>query len=283
MSIKKEFYLKKFKWKIIIVKIWWEVLTSKKILFWILQDIKSFIDHWMKVILVHWWWKQVDELSKELWHTPKKINWRRITWEKDLEVLKMICWWSLNIEISSILTMLWVRWVWLNWSDWHLLYVVRRPVKEHDYWFVWDILGVNIELILNLLKDDFVPIIAPLATDKKWTILNINADTIAMNIATAFKADKLILLTNVDWILENWKVVSIIDIQKWKECIDSKCVKDWMLVKLTNCLEALDLWVKRVHIINWTSKHSLVKEVFTKKGIWTMIVSQREKFKYLNE
>ncbi|MBI4994952.1 acetylglutamate kinase [Candidatus Peregrinibacteria bacterium] len=282
-SSQKKFYLNKFKNKIFVVKIGGEVITSKIILKNLLKDIKTILRCGIHVILVHGGGPQADEISLRLGFTPKKINGRRITTKRDLEVVKMLYGGSLNLEILSVMKGLGIKGMRVSGMDGNLLDVKKRPNKEINFGFVGDIVKVNPEILFHLLKSRYLPVVSPVAATDSGTILNINADTIAMEIAATLKAEKLIIFSNTDGVYHDKNLLHTLTIKEIKELIDCGIAKDGMAVKLENVASAIGRGVKRVHILNGMSAHSLLLEIFTKSGIGTMIVSDKEKTVYEKE
>ncbi|MFA4815078.1 MAG: acetylglutamate kinase [Candidatus Gracilibacteria bacterium] len=279
----KKYYLSKFKNKLFVVKIGGEVVASKEILENILKDLKELIDFGIKIVLVHGGGSQADSISKQLGYTPKRVNGRRVTHQDDLEVVKMLYGGTLNIEILGILMKLSLKGMRVSGLDGALLKVKLRSKKEFDYGFVGDIVSVDSEILHHLLDKKYLPIVSPLGATDEGIIVNINADTIAAELAIDLKAEKLILFTNTDGIYEGQHLFSALTADEAEQLIDKKVVTEGMKVKVENSVAAVKKGVKRVHILNGLSPHSLLKEVLTKEGIGTMILSDAEKYTYLDE
>lgn len=282
-SAKKKLYLSKFHNKIFVLKIGGEVVAEKKILENILKDIKELFELGIKVILVHGGGKQADILARQIGHSPVKINGRRVTSQQDLEIAKMLYGGSLNLEILSIMKKLEMKGIRVSGLDGNLLEVHIRSKREFDFGYVGDIDKVHPQVLLDVLAQGYIPVVSPLAGTADGIILNINADTIAAQIAITLKPEKLILFTNTKGVYHGKKLISVLTIEEAENALAEGIVKDGMAVKVSNALASVKGGVKRVHIINGLSKHSLLGEVLTKKGIGTMVTSEREKHKYLNE
>lgn len=280
---KKSFYYSKFNHRIFVLKIGGEVIRSKEILRNILEDIVMLKKHGVHVILVHGGGPQADELSEQLGHTPTKIDGRRVTGEKDLEVAKMLFGGSLNLDILSVMKKLGILGIRVSGLDGNLLDVELRCKKKIDFGFVGDIKQVNSQVLFDLLDAGYIPVVSPLGVTDDGTIVNINADTIATQIAIEMKAEKLVLFTATDGVYHGDKLLRTLNLHDARHCIDSGITQDGMTVKVQNCIEAIEGGVKRVHIINGLSHHSLLSEVLTKKGVGTMILRDDEKTTYLNE
>jgi len=281
--IKRKFYLSKFKNAIFVLKIGGEVIESKHTLDAIVSDIHELLDQNIKIILVHGGGTQADTVSKQFGHTPTKIDGRRVTGKKDLEIIKMLYGGTLNLDILSALKKIGLKGMRISGVDGDLLKVKLRSKKQHDYGFVGDIQKVQPQVLFDVLELGYIPVVCPLAGLNDGTIVNINADTIATEIAVSLKADKLILFTNTDGVYDDKNLLSFLGDSEAKELIENGIIQDGMAVKVQNCIAAVKGGVKRVHIINGLSENSLLTEVLTQKGIGTMIVSDNEKKKYLHE
>jgi acetylglutamate kinase len=279
----KQFYLTKFKNSVFVLKIGGEVIQSKQILENILSDIAELFNAGIRVVLVHGGGSQADELTKQLGHTPQKIEGRRVTTAQDLEVVKMLYGGSLNLEILSIMKKVGIKGVRTSGMDGDLLTVKLRSKDQVDYGFVGDIERVNNHILHSLLDNNYLPVISPIAATEDGTIVNINADTIATQIAISMKAEKLILFTSIDGVYNKDQLLSDITCQQAQDLIDNKIAQGGMSVKLQNCIEAAQNNVKRVHIINGLSPHSLLMEVLSAKGVGTMIVDDSEQQTYIEE
>lgn len=279
----RQFYLAKFRGSVFVLKIGGEVVQNRQILTNLLKDIKELADLGIHVVLVHGGGSQADQLAKKLGHTPVKINGRRVTGETDLEIVKMLYGGSLNLEILSIMKKLKAHGIRVSGLDGNLLDVKIRRKKGVDFGYVGDIKKVNPQIIFDLLEKNYLPIISPLGVTANGTIVNINADTIAISLAIALKAEKLILFTTADGVYGRNGLIKTLDTRMARKLIKENIIKDGMRVKIENCLKAVIRGVRRIHVLNGLSRHSLLLEVLTRSGTGTMIVSAHEKEIYLEE
>ncbi len=283
MTKQKKFYLQKFKGKIFVLKIGGEVIASKSTLESILKDVRDLQYAGVHVVLVHGGGSQADALAKQLGYQPIKVAGRRVTSAADVEMIKMLYGGTLNLEILSIMKKIGVMGIRMSGLDGNLLQVKLRSKKKIDYGLVGDITGVNPRVLKMLIREGCIPVVSPIAVTNKGVIVNINADTIATELAIALAAEKLILFTNVNGISDGHQVWSVITESEAKHAIHSGTINNGMAVKVENCLRAIKRGVRRVHIINGLSPHSLMGEVLTKKGVGTMVVSDSEKNAYAKE
>jgi acetylglutamate kinase len=149
--------------------------------------------------------------------------------------------------------------------------------KEVDLGFVGEIEKIDPDFINNLLENDYIPVIATLGTDTAGNIYNINADLCASRVAVSLNALKMVLLTDVDGIVESsgevagGRLVSRLSSAVCSEMIENGNINKGMIPKVTSCMEALKNGVQRAHILNGTTAHSILIEIFTNRGIGTMI------------
>ena len=131
---------------------------------------------------------------------------------------------------------------------------------------------INPEIIRILEKDRFIPVIAPIGADSAGITYNINADIAAGKIAEALKAEKLILLTDIQGVLVKGELASSIKAADIPELIKSGEIKGGMIPKVNCCVEAIESGVHKTHIIDGRVEHAVLLEIFTDKGVGTQIV-----------
>ena len=136
---------------------------------------------------------------------------------------------------------------------------------------------INPALIEVLDRESFIPVIAPIATNREGQTLNINADIVAAEIAGSLSAEKLIFLTDVEGILEDFtnkeSIIPSLNLKKIEEMMNRGMIQKGMIAKVRACKIALEKGVKKVHIISGKVPRSLLLEIFTDKGIGTQILS----------
>jgi len=152
---------------------------------------------------------------------------------------------------------------------------------------VGDIRSVQPEIVRVLLENRFVPVVASLGADPDGKVLNINADTIAAELAASLPAEKLFLLSNVNGILKDVKDTtsnySYLTVERAKELAGGGSISGGMLPKLSAAIESVRKGVKRAHIINGLDAGALLYEVFTVKGHGTMVLNRDEEAAYLDQ
>ena len=150
------------------------------------------------------------------------------------------------------------------------LFQVKQISPELGY--VGKPTNINISIIENFLKDNLVPVIAPMGLDKEKNKYNINADTAAMSVAKEIKARRLLLMTNVEGVLDKQKkLIDELNPRQAKILIEKNVVQGGMIPKLLNCIESIENGVKGVVIIDGRRKHSILHEIFSDTGAGTLI------------
>ncbi|MBI2548796.1 acetylglutamate kinase [Candidatus Woesearchaeota archaeon] len=288
-------YIRKFKGETFVIKLGGSLIDDQMLLNTIAADIAALHQVGIHIILVHGGGKQATELSKRLGHTPTIINGRRVTSDEDLEIVKMVFAGKINTDLISLLRKHGVQAVGISGIDGGLIYAAKRPVQkvenietgdvtEVDYGHVGDVQQVDTQLLQVLLANDYVPVISSLAADDQGKIYNINADTIAAEIAVQLKACKLISLTDCNGVLRNVhdenSVISVIDTTDFHQLVKDGVITQGMHPKLVTLLHAVEHGVRRAQIINGCKQHALLFEIFTEEGIGTMMVTSQEKMSY---
>jgi acetylglutamate kinase len=149
----------------------------------------------------------------------------------------------------------------------------NQPPEIIDIGMVGEIISIDNRILLNLIESQFIPVIAPVGGGTEGETYNINADTVAGHIAASLKADKLILLTDTEGVLDKEKkLISTIKVDEVKGLVKDGTIKGGMLPKIHCCVDALKGGVGKAHILDGRREHALLLEIFTKGGIGTEIV-----------
>ena len=224
--------------------------------------------------------KQLSDLASRLGIEQTIINGRRVTDDATLEMAKMIFAGKINTDILAALRNYGVEAVGLSGVDGNTVHAARRPVKEVlnretgkredvDFGHVGDIVEINSRLLNVLLDHGYLPIVSSLGADDDGKVFNINADTIATEIAVQLQAEKLILLTDVDGICsrqgEPETKLSRLTADEAEALIRDGVATGGMIPKLQSIVTLLRRGVRSAHIINGTLRNALFSEVFTTK------------------
>jgi len=281
-------YIQRFKGKTFVVKFSGKVTEDRDRLISLAEELALMHQVGIRLCVVHGGGKQLSELAALMGVEQTIIEGRRVTDDATLEMAKMIFAGKINTDILAALRHRSVEAVGLSGVDGNIVHAERRPPKEImnretgaseqvDFGHVGDILEINARLLTVLLDQGYLPVVSSLGADDEGTVFNINADTIAAEIAIQLQAEKLVLLTDVEGIyVEEGKPetkLSRLTADEAEALVQKGTATGGMIPKLQNIVELLRRGVKSAHIINGTTRNALLAEVFTDKGTGTMIVA----------
>lgn len=281
-------YIQKFQGKTFVVKFSGKVTEDKENLASLAEELALLHQVGIRVCIIHGGGKQLTELAQKLGMVQTVIGGRRVTDDDTLELAKMIFRGKINTEILAQFRRRGVSAVGLSGVDGGVVKAVKRPPKDVinkttgetetvDFGHVGDVVDINASLINTLLDSGYLPVISSLGADDDGKIFNINADTIASEIAASLTAEKLILLTDVNGIYldesnEDTKL-SQISLADARHMIESGRATGGMIPKLESLIGLLSRGVRSAHIISGTTRNAILAEVFTDEGTGTMIVN----------
>jgi len=279
-------YIQRFKGKTFVVKFSGKVTEDREHLISLCEELALVHQVGIRVCVVHGGGKQLSELAKKLGVEQTIIEGRRVTDDDTLEMAKMIFAGKINTDILAALRHRGIHAVGLSGVDGNIVHAARRPPKEIvdretgesaqvDFGHVGDVLEIDSSLLTVLLDHGYLPVVSSLGADAEGRVFNINADTIAAEIAVQLQAEKLVLLSDVDGIFlragEPETKLSRLTASDTQDLIRSGSATGGMIPKLQSIIELLRRGVKSAHIINGNSRNSLLAEVFTDEGTGTMI------------
>lgn len=240
----------------------------------------------MQPIVVHGGGPEISRSMNKLGKEPQFIEGLRVTDQETMDIVKMVLVGKINTEIVSNICLHGGKGIGLSGKDNHLLMARKKAPqvivnnetgeeKTVDLGLVGEIESVNTGIIDVLTSNNYIPIISPIGVDTNANTLNLNADTVAGDIAGSVNAEKLIILTDVPGVLLDQddpdSLIKEVNLEKTLELIEEGIVKDGMLPKVLTCINAIEKGVSSAHIIDGRIKHSVLLEIFTKKGTGTMI------------
>ncbi len=240
----------------------------------------------MQPMVVHGGGPEISRSMSKIGKEPRFIGGLRVTDQETMDIVTMVLVGKINTEIVAHIGLHGGKGVGISGKDNLLLKARKRSpqivVDQEtgdeilvDLGLVGEIESINPELLDVLTENDYIPVISPIGVDEHAKTLNLNADTVAGEVAAQVGAEKLIILTDVPGILTDptdpGSLIRKASIREVQDLIDQGIVKDGMLPKVATCVNALEKGVKSAHIIDGRLQHSILLEIFTKKGIGTMI------------
>lgn len=267
-------YFKQWCGKVVVVKYGGNAMLNEELKQAVMEDIVLLSTIGIKVVLVHGGGPEINKMLDRIGKESKFIDGLRYTDAETMEIVQMVLTGKLNKEIVGLLLQKGGKAVGLSGVDSGLL---RAKKTQKDLGFVGDVTEVNPSIITSLLDEGFIPVVSTVALgeDGDSSTYNINADTAAAKIAAALKAEKFVQLTNVPGVLRKLDDPSSLIKRIEKSAIGSLkatgIISSGMIPKIDCCLTALEGGVPRTHIIDGRVPHSLLIEMFSDRGIGTMI------------
>ncbi len=280
-------YIQRFQGKTFVVKLSGKATEDAANLASLAEELALIHQVGIRLSVVHGGGKQLSDLALRLGIEQTIINGRRVTDDATLEMAKMIFAGKINTDILAALRQRGVEAVGLSGVDGNIVQALRRPPKEVlnretgeraevDFGHVGDIVEINTRLLCVLLDQGYLPVVSSLGADADGMVFNINADTIASEIAVRLQAEKLILLSDVDGIClregEPETKLSRLTADEAEALIRDGTATGGMIPKLQSIVTLLRRGVRSAHIINGTLRNALLSEVFTDEGTGTMII-----------
>ena len=257
--------------KTVVVKYGGHAMTDKDLKSAFAQDMVLLKQVGINPVIVHGGGPQIAGMLGKLGIESVFEEGLRVTSSETMEIVEMILSGKVNKEIVGLISAAGGKAVGFSGRDGRLL-SARKTVSDKDLGLVGDITGVNIELITSV--QSFIPVIAPVGIGTDGSAYNINADIAAGAIAAALTAEKLLLLTDVEGLLDKKKErISSVTLSEIEQLKEDGTISGGMLPKLSGALSALKSGVSKVHIIDGRKKHSVLLELFTDEGIGTEILN----------
>ncbi len=283
-------YIQRFKGHSFVVKLSGKVTEDRANLTSLAEELALLHQVGIRICVVHGGGKQLSDLALKLGVEQTIIEGRRVTDDATLEMAKMVFAGKINTDILAALRHRGIEAVGLSGVDANIIHAERRPPREVlnrktgaraqvDFGHVGDVVSINSRLLTVLLDHGYLPVISSLGADDDGMVFNINADTVATEIAVTLKAEKLILLSDVDglYLQSNnpESKISRATIDEAEALVFSGAATGGMIPKLQSITAVLRRGVHSAHIISGTRRNALLSEIFTDKGTGTMIISQR--------
>jgi acetylglutamate kinase len=271
-------YIQKFYGKTVVIKYGGNAMINDTLKNSVMEDIILLKYIGLHPIVVHGGGPDISKALEKFDIKSEFVNGLRVTDTATMEVAQMVLVGKTNKEIVSMLNHKGGKAIGLCGIDGNLLECRQHRTVvdgvEKDIGYVGKITNVNSKVIELISKDEYIPVVAPIGVGKDGKSYNINADTVAGEVAAALKAEKLILLTDVEGVKtskDSNEIISSLTIQEAMDLIEKNIIVGGMIPKILGCIEALEKGVGTTHILDGRVPHSILLEVFTNQGIGTMI------------
>ncbi|WP_089722828.1 acetylglutamate kinase [Halanaerobium congolense] len=271
-------YFKDFFGKTFVIKYGGSIMADAELKEKLIEDITLLKYVGINPVVVHGGGQAINKTLDRLNIESNFIDGLRVTDKDTMEIVEMVLSAQINKEIVALMNKMQAKAVGISGKDGSLIRAKKKEFSDpaKDLGFVGEVDQINPELVEKLIEDGYIPVIAPVGVNEKGETLNINADSVAGELAAALKAEKLIYLTDVDGIRydaeDESTRVSQLKFSEIKEWIADGKIKGGMLPKVEGCMQAVESGVIRTHILNGLVAHPLLLEIFTDQGVGTMIL-----------
>ncbi len=270
-------YIKAFFGKTVVIKYGGKAMVDEELKRSVILDVILMHYVGMRPILVHGGGPQIGRAMKQAGLTPRFVRGLRVTDEETMRIVEQVLVGEINQEIVSLINHHGGLAVGLSGKDGGLIRAKKASMtqdgEEVDLGLVGEVQSISPAILKVLEREGFIPVVAPTGFGEDGLTYNINADTVAGELAAALSAEKLVLLTDTDGILDKeGRLLSTLNRAEIEQLILDGTLSAGMLPKVQACLTALNGGVRKTHIINGTIPHALLLEIFTTEGIGTEII-----------
>ena len=268
-------YVQKFAGRTIVIKYGGAAMKDGSLKAKVINDVVFLSCVGVRPVVVHGGGPEINNWLQKLKIEPAFKDGLRVTDADTMDVVEMVLAGRVNKELVSLINRAGALAVGLCGKDGSM--IQARPVGKEGVGFVGEVTNVDTGLIESLVNAGYVPVISSVAADEEGQAYNINADTVAGEIAAALQAEKLILLTDTPGIMYDFhdssSLIKKLDIQKARTLIDEGIVSGGIIPKVSCCVRSLAQGVRAAHILDGRMPHSLLLEILTDEGIGSMIVA----------
>lgn len=278
-------YIKEFYGKTVVIKYGGHAMSSPELKRAVMQDVTLMKFVGMHPVVVHGGGPEINSMLDRLGITSSFVKGLRVTDDETMNVVEMVLVGKVNKEIVSLINSCGGSALGISGKDGKLITAAPKKVMHKDaagreeelnLGFVGEVASINPTVINSVIEQGYIPVIAPIGADEEGNTYNINADYVASEVAVALEADKFVLLTDVEGIFadpENFtEIISTLRLSEIPGLIETGVIAGGMIPKIECCARALEAGVEKAHIIDGRLPHSILLEIFTRKGIGTEVV-----------
>ena len=269
-------YIQEFYGTTVVIKYGGNAMINDALKENVMRDVALMKFVGIRPILVHGGGPEITGFLKKVGKESTFVSGLRVTDEETVEIAEMVLDGKLNSEIVGLLNLRGVRAVGLSGKDAGLIKAQKKHATVYEHDVAREVTEIDTGLITDLLNQGYVPVIAPIGMGVHGESYNINADYVAAEIAGALHAEKLLLLTDVEGVYKDVSdknsFLSQLHMDEAQEYIRSGVIEGGMIPKVEACLRALAAGAHKTHIIDGRLAHSIILEIFTSRGIGTMVL-----------
>lgn len=278
-------YIQRLYGKTVVIKYGGNAMINETLKNSVMEDITLLKYIGMNPIIIHGGGPAISDALKEAGIKTDFINGLRVTDEATMEVVQMVLVGKTNKDIVSRINKKGGKAIGISGIDAGIIKCQKHYTevdgKATDIGYVGEITKIDAAALARLSSDEYIPVIAPIGTGPEGKSYNINADTVAGEIASAMKAEKLILLTDVEGVKtskDDGDILHALSTNEVHSLINEGIIEGGMIPKVLGCVHAIENGVGRTHIVDGRISHCILLEIFTNKGIGTMISQSKDKY-----
>lgn len=267
-------YMRRFMGRTIVVKYGGHAMTDDSYQASFAADVVLLKHIGLRPVIVHGGGPQIESILSRMGKKSTFVDGRRVTDDETMEVVEMVLGGKINREIVELVQQAGGRAVGFTGSDGGLLRVTRKLINGRDLGRVGDPSAVDPSVLQSTMEAGFIPVVAPIGVDEAGMSYNVNADEVAGAIAGSLRAEKLILLTDVEGVLDrSGKLISQLSIEECRRLIADGTIKGGMIPKMECCMDALAGGVARTHVVDGRIRHAVLLEIFSDDaGVGTLLL-----------
>jgi acetylglutamate kinase len=277
-------YIRTFHGKIFVIKYGGNAMINEELKQGVMQDIVLLKFLGVNPVVIHGGGPEINHMLKRVGKQSHFVQGLRVTDAETMEIVQMVLVGKLNKEIVSRINLLGGKAVGLSGQDANLIMAQKTvPTMPEgfdgelpDIGFVGEVTAINIKLLYELIDANYIPVISSIGVGVDGVSYNINADTAAGELAAALKAEKLLMLTDVEGIFADYhdksSLISALSVEQAHRMINNGTIEGGMIPKVEACITAIQGGVNEAHIVDGRQLHSMLLEILTDKGIGTMVV-----------
>jgi acetylglutamate kinase len=270
-------YIKALTGKTVVVKYGGHSMETPEVKKAVILDLILLKYVGMNPVVVHGGGPEINSYMEKLGIEPQYHKGLRITSKEVMEIVQMVLIGKVSQELTSMINHYGGKAISISGKDGNTIIARKKLVEGVDLGYVGEVDKVNPELIESVIAAGYIPVISPVGVGLDGESYNINADSVAGEVAAALKAEKLIFLTDVEGIYEDPQnpssIFTALQAQRTRRLIESGAISKGMIPKVEACIKALEFGVNRTHIIDGRQPHTMLLEIFTDAGIGTMVVN----------
>jgi ornithine carbamoyltransferase len=271
-------YIQRYEGKTFVIKHGGAAMTDASLKEAFAKDVTLLKKIGINVVIVHGGGNSITSLATKLGAETRFVGGQRYTDETTLDAVVMTLAGSVNKEVVGLINKAGGNAVGLSGIDNNLIIAKKHSPKGYDLGLVGEVESVNTTFLNSLISNGVIPVIAPIGVSESGEVYNINADLAAAGIAQSVGAEKLFFLSDTEGVLVGGELVPTLTNARAQQLIKTGVITGGMIPKVQSAFDALANGVKKVHLVNGETKHSLLLEIFTHEGVGTQIIREEKVF-----